>query len=277
MMTLAYIRTSTEDQTLSLDAQRAKVDAMATMRDLTVDEYIVEQESAKTLDRTGVQRLLALVKAGQVSVVLIAKLDRLTRSVRDLGDIVALFQKHGVTLISVAEMLDLSTATGRMIVNILATLAQWEREQISERTATVLRHKKATGAAYTRITPYGYERDGERLLAIEAEQAIVRRIFSWSSAGISLLTIARKLNGAGVTCKRGGSWHASTVRAILRNSVHQGTAQAVADSPVLADVQSALQNMGCSASESRQLIADVDPALPFDDAFRAALQARSAA
>jgi site-specific DNA recombinase len=148
-MILAYIRTSTEDQTLSLDAQRAKVDAMATMRDLTVDEYIAEQESAKTLDRTGVQRLLALVQAGQVSVVLIAKLDRLTRSVRDSGDITTLFQKHGVTLISVAEMLDLSTATGRMIVNILATLAQWEREQISERTATVLRHKKASGTAYT--------------------------------------------------------------------------------------------------------------------------------
>lgn len=277
MMTLAYIRTSTEDQTLSLGTQRAKIDAMATMRDLTIGEYITDQESAKTLDRTGMQRLLALVDAGEVSTVVIAKLDRLTRSVRDLDALISRFAKHGVTLISVNEMLDLSTATGRMLANLIGVISQWERETIAERTATVLRHKKASGAAYTRITPYGYERDGERLVAIEAEQATIRRIFAWSNAGISLLSIAQKLNGAGVTCKNGGSWHASTVRAILKNSVHQGTAQAVAESPVLAEVQSALQGLGCSVQEARQLIADVDPALSFDDAFRAALAARKAA
>jgi site-specific DNA recombinase len=277
MKTVAYIRTSTDEQVISLDVQRVKIDAMAAMRDITIDEVIVDQESAKNLARTGMRRLLALVDAGEVSTVLIAKLDRLTRSVRDLSDLMERFSKRNVALVSVGEMIDTTTAGGRMVLNLLTTVAQWERECIGERVTAAMRHQKRIGKVYCHKTPYGYEREGDKLVAVDTEQAVIRRIFSWSNAGVSLLSISRKLNGAHVATKTGGSWHASTVRAILRNSVHQGTAQAVAMSTVLADVQSALQGLGCSAQEARQLIADVDPALDFDSALRAALGARNRA
>src|ERR1700726_4856115 len=133
MKTLAYIRTSTKEQTISLDVQRAKIEAMAAVRDVIVDEVIVYQESAKSLNRDGMERLLAMVDAGEVSCVLIAKLDRLTRSVADLSDLMNRFAKHNVALVSVVELIDTATAGGRMVLNMLTVIAQWERETISER------------------------------------------------------------------------------------------------------------------------------------------------
>ena len=88
---------------------------------------------------------------------IIAKLDRLTRSVRDLAELLELFQRRGVALVSVAESLDTGSASGRLVLNIMTAVSQWEREAIGERTRDALRHKKAKGERVGNVA-FGYRR-----------------------------------------------------------------------------------------------------------------------
>ena len=120
MKTIGYVRVSTDKQAehgVSLEAQEAKIRAMAVVHSAELAEVIVDGgESAKSLNRPGIARLLAMVDAGAVKVVIIAKLDRLTRSVKDLCGLLELFEKRKVTLISVAESLDTGSAAGRLVL-----------------------------------------------------------------------------------------------------------------------------------------------------------------
>src|ERR1022692_3672331 len=149
MKAIGYVRVSTDrqaEQGVSLEAQEAKVRAMATVQSAELLEVIVDGgESAKSLNRPGLQRLLALINAGQVQVVIVAKLDRLTRSVKDLCGLLELLEKRKVALISVAESLDTGSAAGRLVITIMAAVSQWEREAIGKRTRDALRHKRGNG------------------------------------------------------------------------------------------------------------------------------------
>src|SRR5436190_19163779 len=125
MLAIGYVRVSTErqaDEGVSLAAQEAKVRAMAAVRDATLLDVIVDAESAKNVNRPGLQRLLTLINAGEVQAVIVAKLDRLTRSVKDLCTLLELFDKRKVALISVAESLDTGTAGGRLVLRIMASV-----------------------------------------------------------------------------------------------------------------------------------------------------------
>jgi DNA invertase Pin-like site-specific DNA recombinase len=143
------VRVSTDrqaEQGVSLEAQEAKIRAMATVQGREMNEVIVDGgESAKSLNRPGLQKLMALVNAGKVQAVIVAKLDRLTRSVKDLCGLLELFEKRKVPLISVAEALDTGSAAGRLVITIMGAVSQWEREAIGERTRDALRHKRSNG------------------------------------------------------------------------------------------------------------------------------------
>jgi DNA invertase Pin-like site-specific DNA recombinase len=120
---------------------------MATVQGAQLSEVIVDGgESAKNLNRPGLQRLLALVDSGNVEAVIIAKLDQLTRSMKDLCSLLEIFEKRSVALISVAESLDTASAAGRLVITIMAAVSQWEREAIGERTRDALRHKRTRGS-----------------------------------------------------------------------------------------------------------------------------------
>ena len=125
MIAVGYVRVSTErqaDQGVSLEAQEAKIRAMATVQGVTLTEVIVDGgESAKSLKRPGLQRLLAMVETGKVQAVIVAKLDRMTRSVKDLCGLLELFEKRKVALVSVAESLDTGSAAGRLVITIMAS------------------------------------------------------------------------------------------------------------------------------------------------------------
>ena len=124
MKTVGYVRVSTDkqaDQGVSLDAQAEKIRAMAVVHGADLVDIIVDGgESAKSLKRPGMAKLLAMVDAGKVQTVIIAKLDRLTRSVRDLCELLERFERRGVALVSVAESLDTGSAAGRLVLNIMA-------------------------------------------------------------------------------------------------------------------------------------------------------------
>jgi DNA invertase Pin-like site-specific DNA recombinase len=203
--TIAYLRVSTEkqaDRGVSLDAQRAKVQAYAQLYDLDLTEVIVDAgESAKSLDRPGLQRALAMLKARQADALLVVKLDRLTRSVSDLGGLVERYFAPGkAALLSVGEQIDTRSAAGRLVLNVLASVAQWEREAIGERTATAMQHKADQGEYTGGQAPYGRRvaAHGGRLEPDAKEQearALARQL---RSQGLSLRAVAAELeSGAG--------------------------------------------------------------------------------
>jgi DNA invertase Pin-like site-specific DNA recombinase len=127
-MVIGYVRVSTDDQSrngVSLEAQEERIRAMANAHDLGSVSVIVDGgESAKILRRPGMGRLLAAVDSGKAKSVIVAKLDRLTRSVRDFAHLLDKFQKKGVALISVAESLDTSSAAGRLVINVIMSVSQ---------------------------------------------------------------------------------------------------------------------------------------------------------
>src|SRR5580700_4917639 len=198
MKAIAYIRVSTDrqaEQGVSLEAQEAKIRAMATVQSAELVDVIVDGgESAKSLNRPGLQRLLALINAGKAQAVIVAKLDRLTRSVKDLCELLELFEKRKVALISVAESLDTGSAAGRLVITIMGAVSQWEREAIGERTRDALRHKRGNGERVGNIE-FGYRLSPD-LRHVEpdpTEQAALAEIRGLRREGHTLRGIAMTL------------------------------------------------------------------------------------
>jgi len=160
MNAIGYVRVSTEKQAdfgVSLEAQQEKVRAMAVVQGAELAEVIIDAgESAKSLNRPGMVKLLAVVDSGAVDTVIIAKLDRLTRSVKDLAELLERFNRSGVSLVSVADALDTRSAAGRLVLNIMVSVSQWEREAIGERTRDAMSHKRANGERVG-TEPFGYD------------------------------------------------------------------------------------------------------------------------
>src|SRR5580658_8498859 len=188
MTTIGYVRVSTDKQVergCSLEAQAQKIRAMALVQSADLSDIIVESgESAKSLNRHGMANLLAMVDAGGVKVVIVAKLDRLTRSVKDLCELLERFERRGVSLVSVAESLDTGSAAGRLVLNIMTAVSQWEREAIGERTRDALRHKRSQGQRVGNI-PFGSRLggDGQRLEPDPAEQGALAEIRALRNGG----------------------------------------------------------------------------------------------
>jgi DNA invertase Pin-like site-specific DNA recombinase len=172
-------------------------------------------ESAKTLRRPGMAKVLADVRRGAISRVVIFKLDRITRSTRDLADLIELFGSFNTSLVSVSESLDTETAAGRLVVNMLGVVAQWEREAIAERTTEALAHKRRNGLVYGH-TPFGFRRVADRLVPDAVQQRALERARSMRSAGASLRRIAAELEAMQVAPNGGAArWHPQTVKTIL--------------------------------------------------------------
>jgi DNA invertase Pin-like site-specific DNA recombinase len=195
MKTIGSVSVSTEKQAdfgVSLEAQTGKVRAMAVVQGAELVEVIIDAgESAKSLNRPGMARLLSLVDAGAVNIVIIAKLDRLTRSVKDLAELLERFNRRGVSLVSVAESPDTGTAAGRVVLNIVTAVSQWEREAIGEGTQDAMHHKRANRERVGTV-PFGYRTaaDGLHLEGDSAEQDILSRIRELNAAGRTTRQIA---------------------------------------------------------------------------------------
>ena len=191
--TVAYVRVSTQDQAnegVSLASQQARIGAYCTAMGWDVSEVVCDAaESASNLQRPGMAKILATVRDRSVERVVVAKLDRLTRSVRDLVTLVDLFAKHDAALVSVGETLDTSCAAGRMVVNMLGVVAQWEREAIAERTSSALAHKRQHRTTYG-PTPFGYVRVGDALLPEPREQAVLKDAVRMDRDGASFRALA---------------------------------------------------------------------------------------
>jgi site-specific DNA recombinase len=223
MRAIGYTRVSTDkqaDRGVSLDAQTEKIRAMALVHDAELIDIIVEAgESAKSLNRPGMQRLLALIDSGEVQTVIVAKLDRLTRSVKDLCELLERFERRGVALISVAESLDTGSAAGRLVLNIMTAVSQWEREAIGERTRDALSHKRSNGECVGNIR-FGYRlcADGKHVEPDPGEQAVLAEIHHLRRGGHTLRGIAAALNHRTLRTHRGSAWRLEHVARIIKQS-----------------------------------------------------------
>lgn len=221
MRAIGYVRVSTDKQAdlgVSLEAQHEKVRAMATVHSAKLIDVVVDAgESAKNLERPGMEKVLGMVRGGTVDLVIIAKLDRLTRSVKDLAVILELFQRRNVSLVSVAEALDTGSAAGRLLLNIMVSVSQWEREAIGERTRDAMRHKKAK-MEFIGNAPYGYQLAADRrhVEPESHEQTVLQRIRRMRKSGTSLRVIAQRLNRANITTRQGSTWRHEYVARLLK-------------------------------------------------------------
>jgi site-specific DNA recombinase len=206
---VGYTRVSTSEQAadgVSLRVQAEKISAYSVVKDWALVGIIADEgQSAKSLARPGLQQLLSLVDAGQVDVVIIHKLDRITRSVADLDRLMKLFEHKNVALVSLQESLDATTATGRLMMNLLASVSQWEREVIGERTKDAMAQLKSEGQRYCH--------------AVFDDATTLALMQQYRHAGLSYQAIADELNAAGVPSTLGGRWLANAVRRILLRSV----------------------------------------------------------
>ena len=165
------------------------------------DEYRDEGVSAGSLNRPALKRLITDIEAGKIDVVVIYKIDRLTRSLRDFFELLDVFDAHGVSFVSVTQQFNTATAMGRLIVNILLSFAQFEREQGAERIRDKIAASKAKGMWMGGVPPLGYDVKDRKLVVNEAEADLVRSIFEDFSQHGSAAQLVRQLNIEGHTTK----------------------------------------------------------------------------
>jgi site-specific DNA recombinase len=227
MRVILYARVSTADQSengVSLDAQQAKMHAYASLYDLEAVETITDAgESAKSLHRPGLQYALSLLRSGKADGMVVVKLDRLTRSVADWQRLIDDYfgERAGKQLFSVADSIDTRTAAGRLVLNVLLSVAQWERETTAERTREALRHKIASGQRCGKVR-FGYNLagDGKTLVPNATEQEAIALMIDLRNAGYTLRQIAAELTERGISTKEGGSaWTHTAVGRILTRKV----------------------------------------------------------
>jgi site-specific DNA recombinase len=174
--------------------------------------------SAKTLDRPGLQKALEMLRTGQAEAFLVAKLDRLTRSVVHLGQLVEDYLADGkFALLSVGEQIDTRSAAGRLVLNVLASVSQWEREAIGERTAAAMQHEASQGEYCGGKPPFGFALapDGDRLIEDPAEQEVLVTARKLRSDGHSFRAVAQQLSARGFKSRSGTSFsHMQVVRMV---------------------------------------------------------------
>jgi DNA invertase Pin-like site-specific DNA recombinase len=226
-----YTRKSTEEgldkEFNTLDAQRDACAAyVASQRAegwiLVPDRYDDGGFSGGTLERPALKRLLADVEQGLIDVIVVYKIDRLSRSLMDFAKLVEAFEAHGVTFVSVTQSFNTTTSMGRLTLNVLLSFAQFEREVIGERIRDKVAASKARGMWMGGKVPLGYDVASRKLVVNEAEAARVRRVFALFAETGSGTDTAKRLRTGGVTSKSGRPLDRGDVYKVLNLRTYVG-------------------------------------------------------
>jgi len=220
---VGYIRVSSDKQVdhgVSLEAQRTKLEAYAALYEIELVEVIVDAGvSAKTLQRPGLQQALGMLRRGEAEALLVAKLDRLTRSVKDLGTLLDEYFADDFTLLSVADSIDTRTAAGRLVLNVLMSVAQWERETIRERTTEAMHHLKTQGRKTGGDVPYGFTVTADGTLVADAdEQAMFEAIRNARQRGLSQRGVVAELIRQSFVTRKGTAFSLMQVQRIMQQA-----------------------------------------------------------
>jgi site-specific DNA recombinase len=228
-----YTRKSSEEgleqEFNSLHAQREACEAyIASQRSegwaLVRDQYDDGGISGGTLERPGLQLLLTDIEDGLIDVVVVYKIDRLSRSLMDFSKLVEVFDRNGVTFVSVTQSFNTTTSMGRLTLNILLSFAQFEREVTAERIRDKVKASRMKGMWMGGYVPLGYDVVDRKLVVNEAEAKNVQRIFQRFIDLGSATILARELRSEGFCSKQGTLIDKGYLYRILRNRVYRGEA-----------------------------------------------------
>ncbi len=232
-----YTRKSSEEgleqEFNSLHAQREACEAyIASQRSegwvLVHDQYDDGGISGGTLDRPGLKRLMADIEDGLVDVVVVYKIDRLSRSLADFAKLVEVFDRNGVTFVSVTQSFNTTTSMGRLTLNILLSFAQFEREVTAERIRDKVAASRKKGMWMGGVPPYGYRVENRKLLVDEQNSEHVRWIFARFIEIGSCTLLAREVGARGIATPRGNRidkkylYRMLSNRAYIGEAVHKG-------------------------------------------------------
>ncbi|MGE7932089.1 recombinase family protein [Viridibacillus arvi] len=221
LRTVEYERVSTDEQAIegySLASQQEKIRKFIESQgnwDL-VDTYIDDGYSAKDLNRPAMQKLIEDAKMGKFDVVVFYKLDRLVRSVSSLHTLLKTFEENGVMIKSVTEVFDTTSALGRFFLTLVAAMAEWERETISERVLLNMGKKAEVGERNGAKAPFGYKSINSKLEIYEEEALLVKEIFRLYNDGKGLRSIAKYLQQLNI------NKDIRTISRMLENPVYCG-------------------------------------------------------
>jgi DNA invertase Pin-like site-specific DNA recombinase len=218
---IGYVRVSSEDQAdsgLGLEAQRERIKAFCTLKGMELTEVYEEAgvSGGKALEtRPAGAKLLAIARKGK-PVVVVAKFDRLFRSVADAATIIADFDRKGIELVAIGEGFDMTNPYGRAMAQMATVFAELERAMIRERTRAAMGVKQSRGERISRHAPFGWDfgPDG-KLVKNAKEQEALNLIRELRAAGMSYRNIAAHLDQIGIQSKRGARWVHTAVKSIL--------------------------------------------------------------
>jgi len=279
-----YTRKSTEEgleqEFNSLDAQREAAEAyVASQRSegwrLLPDRYDDGGYTGANVDRPALQRLLADVEAGRVECVVAYKVDRLSRSLLDFARLMGTFEAHGVSFVSVTQQFNTATSVGRLMLNVLLSFAQFEREIIAERTRDKVSAARRKGKWTGGVPVLGYDvaSEGGRLLVNMEEAERVRTLFALYLERRGLIPVVQALERRGWRNKRyvtregrprgGGPFTKTSLHTLLTNplytgqvrsngSLHPGEHEAIVDEATWRRAQNLLHRNGRSGSSRRR-------------------------
>jgi len=228
-----YTRKSSEEgldmEFNSLDAQREACAAYVLSQKpegwvAVADRYDDGGISGGTLERPALKRLIADIEFGKVDVVVVYKIDRLSRSLMDFAKLVEVFERRGVTFVSVTQSFNTTTSMGRLTLNILLSFAQFEREVIGERIRDKVAASRRKGMWMGGYVPLGYRVENRKLLVNEEEAASVRLIFERFVKLGSIKLLMRELQAAGIRSRRGYMLDKGALYKLLNNRVYIGEA-----------------------------------------------------
>jgi site-specific DNA recombinase len=275
-----YTRKSTEEglqqEFNSLDAQREAGEAYIKSQQhegwvCLPSQYDDGGFTGANMERPALRRLLADIEAGKIDCVVVYKVDRLSRSLLDFSKIMEAFERHKVSFVSVTQAFNTATSMGRLILNVLLSFAQFEREMISERTRDKIAAARRKGKWSGGMPILGYRVAQTKLVVDETEATCVRRIFELYLEHQSLLAVVKELNARGWRTKRwttrkrlqrgGRPFDKNTLYQLLTNvayigkvkykdEVHEGEHEPIIDAEVFGRVQTLLARNGRSGGRA---------------------------
>lgn len=221
---VAYLRVSTGKQVaegVSLEAQRVRVEAWAVANghDLTDVHVDAGLSGGKAANRPALQAAISAACKSK-GVLVVYSLSRLARSTKDAIAIAERLDKAGADLVSLSESIDTMSAAGKMVFRMLAVLAEFERDLVSERTSAAMQYKRTAGEYTGGVVPYGWRvGDDGALIPHDLEQEIMRAAAELRAAGRSLRAVGAELTERGLLPRCGRGWYPSTVRDLLQARV----------------------------------------------------------
>lgn len=228
-----YTRKSTEEgleqEFNTLHAQREACEAYVQSQKaegwlLVPDRYDDGGYTGGNLDRPALKRLLLDIESRKVDVVVVYKIDRLSRSLMDFAKLVDAFERHEVTFVSVTQAFNTTTSMGRLTLNVLLSFAQFEREVIGERIRDKVAASRRKGMWMGGWAPLGYDVKNRKLVVNDAEALLVQSIFKQFAQGVQPQLLLRRLADEGARNKQGKSLEKGHLYRVLNNRVYLGEA-----------------------------------------------------